>query len=141
MWGVSHQYIYSSHACTKADPTLFPPTHTIPTMIKKKILGVKNKMEKKYIKYNTNCTAHLLIFLFEILSPARPQIFLTKVVYIKHVTTLLLCGVFPLLPQTHQPFGTVWNQLVLPLFRILLDFDGEGRQTSSNWFDFFFFLK
>lgn len=54
------------------------------------------------------------------------------------MTTLLLCGVFPLLPPTQQPFGTVWNQQVLPLFRISLDFDGEGRQTSSNWFDFFF---
>lgn len=39
---ISHRYIYSSRCFTKIVPNLFPPTHTIPTMIKEMILGVKN---------------------------------------------------------------------------------------------------
>lgn len=39
---ISHRYIYSSRCFTKIVPNSFPPTHTIPTMIKEMILGVKN---------------------------------------------------------------------------------------------------
>lgn len=39
---ISHRYIYSSRCFTKIVPDSFPPAHTIPTMIKEMILGVKN---------------------------------------------------------------------------------------------------
>lgn len=42
----------------KDSPNSFPPTRTIPTMIKEIILGVKKT--EYIIKYNTNCTVHVI---------------------------------------------------------------------------------